>query len=108
MFKLLTQQSSGASTCPCLSDLLEQGVQQGHVGLLGLDGVGEEGVGLVGLQQVDGDGLHPQDEGRLRDVLLDHRPHTRVRLQEDSTSTEQWWLGYMKTVPVQDNGGWDT
>ena len=51
--------------------LLQDGVQQRHVGLLRLDGVREEAVGLVGDERVDGHLLHAHDDRCLADVLLD-------------------------------------
>lgn len=53
------------------ANLLEDGIEHGHVVGLALVGVGEEEVGLVGEELGNGDLLHPQDEVRLAQVC-DH------------------------------------
>lgn len=58
-----------SSTGP--SHLLQQVVQEPHVGLLSLDGVGEESVGLPGNDLLLRRPLHADDQRGLGDVFLD-------------------------------------
>ncbi len=64
-----------------MTHLLQDGVEQSHVGFLCLDGVREEGIGLVRLKQVDRDLFHPKDQGRFGNILLDLSSDRRVSLQ---------------------------
>ena len=59
---------------------LQHGVEQRHVGLLGLDGVAEEGVGLVGQERVNGHLLDSENERRFAQILLDHGASLNVFL----------------------------
>ena len=56
-----------------MAHFLEHGIEQRHVGFLGLDRMAEEGVGLVGQQGVDGHLFDSQNERRFTQVLLDDR-----------------------------------
>ena len=60
--------------------LLQQRVQQVHILLLGLDGVGEEAEGLVPLQAVDGHLFDAENDRRFRDVLLYESSCLRIQL----------------------------
>jgi hypothetical protein len=51
--------------------LLQNGVEQWHVGLLRLDRVREHAIGLTRDQAVDGHLLDTENDGRFADVLLD-------------------------------------
>lgn len=68
----------------------EHGVQQGHVGLLGLDGVREEAISLVGQQKVDGDLLDSDDDRSFANVFLDDGAGVGVSLH--GVSPPVGWL----------------
>jgi len=68
-------------------DLLEDGVEQRHVGVLRLDRVREERVGLVRLEQVNGNRLNAENDRRLADVFLDDGTHPLILLQTQTTSS---------------------
>lgn len=62
--------------------LFENVIKKAHVCLLGFNGVGEECVRLIGVHLLLRWSLHPNDEGRLRDILLDNGPSSLIVLQE--------------------------
>lgn len=66
--------------------LVEYGVEHGHVGLLGLDGVREEAVGLVGYELVDRHLLHSEYHRGAADVLLHQGTGVQVGLGRIGTT----------------------